>query len=294
MNTFFKNHLHNSLIWLVFLICLSFQLNSCTQEKITEINIMTFNIRYSSFNDNQENWNNRKEGVISILPQHDFIGLQEATPIQVKDIMEAVGDEYGLISRTREADPELGEASPILYKKERWQLIESETFWLSSSPDVPGSNTWGAAFSRVVSYGIFRSTSSSDSIMVVNTHYDHVCQEARIKGTSLIYKRLGNYIAEYPFVFMGDLNVKDDNEVYNYITSQMYLKDSYREIHPEYSINDNTFHGWKSDTAFNRIDYIFINDKLSVKEAVVNMTKVNNMYPSDHLPVEVVVLFKDK
>ena len=293
MNTFFKKYLSNSLIWLAVIIFLSFQLNSCTQEKTNDINIMTYNIRYASFNDNQENWNNRKDGVISLLHEHDFIGLQEATPVQIKDIKNALGNEYGLISRSREVDPEQGEASPVLYRKDLWELLDSGTFWLSATPDIPGSNTWGAAYNRVSSYGLFKSKEGRDSILVINTHLDHICQEARIKGTKLIHERLGIFIDKYPSVFMGDLNVEDNNEVYAYITSEMKLKDSYREVHPKFSIRDNTFHGWESDTANIRIDYIFINHRISAKEVRVDMTKVNHSYPSDHFPVEAELVIKD-
>jgi endonuclease/exonuclease/phosphatase family metal-dependent hydrolase len=293
MKTILNNDVFNGRKCLLIIIYLCFYLSSCTHESMDDLSVMTYNIRYASFNEDQENWNNRKEGVVNLLHQHDFVGLQEATPVQINDIMEAVGEEYGLISRTREKDPTQGEASPLLFKKDKWQIIDSGTFWLSSTPDIPGSNTWGAAYNRVVSYGIFKSRDSKDSIMVVNTHYDHVSQEARIKSTILIKNRLGNYINKLPFVFMGDLNVEDNNDVYAYINAEMKLKDSYREIQPEFSFQDNTFHGWISDTAISRIDYIFINNLISVRTAKVNMSKSKNMYPSDHLPLEAVISIVD-
>ena len=38
-----------------------------------------------------------------------------------------------------------GEASPVCYRKSRFEELKKGTFWLSETPDTPGLKGWGAA-----------------------------------------------------------------------------------------------------------------------------------------------------
>jgi hypothetical protein len=87
MKTILNNDVFNGRKCLLINIYLCFYLSSCTHESMDDLSVMTYNIRYASFNEDQENWNNRKEGVVNLLHQHDFVGLQEATPVQINDII---------------------------------------------------------------------------------------------------------------------------------------------------------------------------------------------------------------
>jgi endonuclease/exonuclease/phosphatase family metal-dependent hydrolase len=257
-----------------------------------QINVLTYNIRYASFDSIPQNWDKRKEGVINILKGHDFVGLQEVMPVQMGDISQDVKDEYGLIYRTREADPALGEGCPVMYNKLRWQVLNSGYFWLSGTPDIPGSNTWGAAYNRLVTYGLFRELVSGDSVMVINTHFDHISQTARENSVNLILEKFNKNISELPVILMGDFNIKPDNLAYSKILSGTSLSDSYLVVNPTETAMGATFHGWKPEIPKDRIDYIFISPMIQVESSEVLHNQSNGRYPSDHFPLNSVLSLK--
>ena len=250
-----------------------------------DINILSYNIRYASFNDNIENWNKRREGVCEILKGKDFIGLQEVLPVQMEDIKNYFGNEYGYLFRTRNADPNSGEGSPLLYRTSRWEVIKSGYFWLSDTPEIPGSNTWSAAFTRMVSFGLFREKNTGDSILVMNTHFDHISQPARERSINLILKKFKKNMDEFPVIFMGDLNATPDNPVYLKMDMETDMIDSWHMIHKDESETGATFHGWKDQVPEDRIDYIFYSPFLNLKSSEVLHTRYAGNYPSDHFPV---------
>jgi endonuclease/exonuclease/phosphatase family metal-dependent hydrolase len=257
-----------------------------------DINILTYNIRFASFDGVPQNWDKRKEGVYKILKGHDFIGMQEVVPVQMDDIAKNLGDEYSYLFRTRETDPEKGEGCPVLYNKNRWELKTSGFFWLSGTPEIQGSNTWGAAFNRLVTYGIFRERVSGDSILVINTHFDHISQSARENSVDLILQRFSKYVTEMPVVFMGDLNVTPDNPAYREILAGASLTDSYIFKHHPETIKGATFNGWEAKTPVERIDYIFVSPYLKVKCSKVLHDQYKGNYPSDHFPLNTILKFK--
>jgi endonuclease/exonuclease/phosphatase family metal-dependent hydrolase len=144
----------------------------------------------------------------------------------------------------------------------------------------------------VVTFGIFQEKTSSDSVLVINTHFDHVSQVARENSIDLILSRFDKYIKAMPLIFMGDLNVSPDNKVYRKIMDSGTLTDSYYTIHPGKSIEGATFHGWNNDFSAGRIDYIFLSGKLDVKSSEVIHFRYKGEFPSDHLPVHSVLSIK--
>ncbi len=250
-----------------------------------KIEVLSFNIRYASYDNPPQNWDQRKDGVISVMRGYDFIGLQEVVPVQMNEIGKSLENEYLYFFRTREADPKAGEGCPVLYNKARWEEIRNGTFWLSETPLTEGSNTWGAAFNRIVTFGFFRDRISGDSVLVINTHFDHISQSARENSISLILDRFQESFKIMPVVFMGDLNVTPENPVYKAIMKRGLLTDTYNKKHPKESVKGATFHGWKSDPPTERIDYIFASRFLKVKCSRVIHDKFHGYYPSDHFPV---------
>ncbi|MEN6427543.1 MAG: endonuclease/exonuclease/phosphatase family protein [Phycisphaerales bacterium] len=118
--------------------------------------VMTFNIRYGSADDKQDSWPNRREMVYDVLRRHDpdVVGLQEALRFQIDEIRAAL-PQYGEIGVGREDGKTEGEYSAILYRKDHLALDDSGTFWLSDTPEVPGSISWNSACRRVCTWGRF-------------------------------------------------------------------------------------------------------------------------------------------
>ena len=107
---------------------------SCSRSAV-EVDVMTFNIRYATLRDSSNYWEFRKDQVVELIAQNkcDFVGLQEALPVQIEFLTDTL-DQYGFLWRTREINPKEGEAAPIIYLKDKWELLGSETFWLSDTP----------------------------------------------------------------------------------------------------------------------------------------------------------------
>lgn len=112
---------------------------------------------------------------------------------------------YRCIGRGREAGGG-GEYSCIFYDPERFDCLKENTFWLSETPEAPGSRSWGSACARICTYGLFRDRRNGREFLFANTHLDHISPEARENGIALILERLKPYLRRYPAILTGDFN----------------------------------------------------------------------------------------
>lgn len=247
------------------------------------LHIMTYNIRYAADQPEVYSWKNRRDGILQSFEGIDIAGLQEVLPVQAEDLSSGLHG-YSLIYRSRETESSVGEGVPILYKEDKFVLINSGTFWLSDTPEIPGSNTWQAACNRIVTWGRFRDKRSNIEFFVFNTHFDHISQYARENSARFILDTIKIMAQGFPVILMGDFNAEENNTVYKMITENG-LKDTYREIRVDSDSTDVTFHGWQNENGLTRIDYIFITRDWKVLNSRVARKKVNEIYPSDHFPV---------
>lgn len=254
------------------------------------IRAMTFNIRYGTANDGENSWEFRKDLVFNVVmeSQCDFIGMQEAMIFQVHEILEHC-KEYQYVGVTRETDPSLGEASPILYNSSRWKLIEGNTLWLSESPEIPGSKSWESSLPRIFTWGKFEHNESKRQILIVNTHYDHRSADARYHSSGVIVKYIKQMKSGLPAILLGDLNAGEDQPPITYLIDNevLPLKDAYRTINMKPEEKDMTFYGWNVHTpgTGKRLDYIFYTGDIKVLSSEVINYNSGGRYPSDHMPV---------
>lgn len=260
--------------------------------------VMTFNIRYGTANDGENNWDKRKDMACELVRRHgpDLIGLQEALRYQIDD-MRAALPEYAEIGCGREDGKTQGEYSGILYRKDRFDLDDSGTFWLSDTPEVPGSITWGNACTRLCTWGRFVPKSGKPFYMF-NTHLDHISQLSRDKAIVLIASRLRDRKHPDPIVLTGDFNVGENNSVARYMRGEapmpvapdglaknpIPLVDTFRVRHPS-ATEVGTFNGFKGIRTGQKIDYIFVQPGVDVLKAEILYDNQNNRYPSDHFPI---------
>ena len=113
----------------------------------------------------------------------------------------------------RDDGKEAGEYSAILYRKSRFRLLKTETFWLSPEPDKPGSKGWDAAYPRIVTWARFRDLVSGRTFFHFNTHFDHRGERARVESASLILRKVGEIARDQPFLLTGDFNVRDTRKL---------------------------------------------------------------------------------
>lgn len=239
------------------------------------VKVMTYNIRLDVASDGVNQWSNRKEKLPALIQKYnpDLVGLQEAMHHQLMDILKAL-PQYGYIGVGRDDGKEKGEYSAILYRKDRFDVSSQKTSWLSETPDVPGSKSWDAAITRVVTRGKFKDKKTGKEFMYFNTHFDHIGKEARKHSAEMIVEMTKK--ETLPTIITGDFNSQPTEDPYKVISG--VFKDS------RGSNNEGTFCTFTVNSQpCNLIDYIFSN-KAAVSYKVITDND-GKYYPSDHLPV---------
>jgi endonuclease/exonuclease/phosphatase family metal-dependent hydrolase len=246
--------------------------------------LMSFNVRTAQANDGPNRWGLRKELALRVMREEDpdILGLQEPVAGQLHEIADGL-PEYGFVGVGREDGEAGGEHAPLFYKRDRLRLLESGTFWLSETPDVPGSRSWGTACTRICTWGLFEA--DGRVLRVFNCHLDHVSEEARVNGAHLIACRLR---PEEPTVVMGDMNAGERAAPVAQFEAAG-LVDTFRAIHPQVP-EPQTYHDFAPTGADGeKIDYVFVTADVKVLDAAVVQTIEGGRAPSDHCPVTATV-----
>ena len=264
------------------LLLLIFNATSSAQK----LRLMTYNIRLDIASDGENAWPNRKDYWASQVTfyEPDIFGIQEALPHQVTDIGTMLPN-YSHIGIGRDGIGK-GESSNIFYKKDRFKVLQENTFWLSETPDKI-SKGWDAALNRVCTYALFKDRKTKQTFWVFNTHLDHMGELARTNSILLILSKIRELNPKnYPVFLMGDFNSEPNEE--RIINLKKEMLDS-QDITQEKPFGPSgTFNGFKHNEAVTkRIDYIFLskdNPFKVAKYAILSDSK-DLKYPSDHLPV---------
>jgi len=270
----------NKIILVVFLLFVSGSFYG------QNLKIMTYNIRLDVASDGENAWPNRKDYFASQIQFYspDIFGVQEATPGQVTDIASALPN-YNKFGVGRE-EGGTGEACTIYYKKDRFKVEQSNTFWLSETPNVV-SRGWDAACNRVCTYGLFKDLKTKKTFWVFNLHLDHMGEEARVKGVQLVLKKIAELnTKKYPAFLMGDFNSEPDTRQIAEIKKVM---DDTKDVSIEKPFGPSgTFNDFKHNEPVTLLlDYIFVskNSGLKIQKHAVLSDSKDLKYPSDHLPV---------
>lgn len=248
----------------------------------------TFNIRYDNPEDGLNNWKYRKDKVADFIKnQHiDIIGMQEVLHNQLEDLKERL-PQYAEVGVGREDGKTKGEYSPLFFRKDKFELLASNTFWLSQYPDSAGFIGWDGACTRIATWAKLKDKKTGKIFMAVNTHFDHVGTEARKNSALLIIKKIKEIVGTQPAVLTGDFNVSDKWEAYKTITSNAFvMKDAYKVAAKREGVN-YTFHDWGKVPMKERekIDYIFVTPQITVLDAYIpKEAKGPAGFLSDHNP----------
>ena len=227
-----------------------------------------------------------KQNVEKFSP--DSFGMQEVTE-EWYEILKEIFPNYGYIGKGRAKDFG-GEASPIFYKKDKFELVDGGTFWLSKTPEKP-SKGWDAMFNRVCTYAVLKDKATGFTYAHFNAHFDHLGVIARQESVAVVTKKIAEIAPDMPVVFTGDLNENMESDMYSSVISSGFADSRVLSGSDD---NSGTFHGY-SDLATKElpIDFIFANGYVkSVSSYAVDRNKLNGIYPSDHHPVaSTLVLF---
>lgn len=293
------------------------------------LRVGSYNIRTQAPDKHTPNaWEERKADLVELIRNMDLdvLGMQEVCPGQAEYITNAL-PQYAMVGEYRNADRKSGEASPVCYRTDRFEVVKYGTFWLSETPEVPGSKGWGAACPRVCTWAILKSRANGSQFCFANTHTDHISELARKEGMLLIVRRMREFAPKgAPIVFTGDHNCRE-TEAPSVAVSEILKNALYAsETPPEGPWR--TFTGWTwrdkeyptgealklqprvrnarkgspdADKSKNggyvwedcgpRIDYIYVSKGTRVLSYATrgDARPGKKLYPSDHFPVVAVI-----
>ncbi|MBX3364615.1 MAG: endonuclease/exonuclease/phosphatase family protein [Phycisphaeraceae bacterium] len=266
-----------------------------------ELTLVSFNIRYGTAPDGPDHWSVRRERVAATLAdlRADVVGLQEALSFQVRELLEDI-PAYAAVGVHRDDGRARGEACMILYDRTRFAVAESGVFWLSMTPDVPGSKSWDASLTRQCVWVRLLDNRTGHGIYIFNAHFDHRGQQSRVRSAELVLQEARRLSAREhrgdPVVFMGDLNAAETNPAVERLIAPgdtgWAFYDSYRVVHPHGRAGTFNAFNPENDGGDAKIDYIFVGPGLKVLDAAIDRRKVDGRYPSDHFPVIAHIAFE--
>lgn len=265
-----------------------------------DIRVMSFNVRFAmaghSESAAENNWDDpehsRRERAIRVIREAnpDLLGVQEARELQIKDLQQAF-PEYAFYGVGRDDGKMGGEFSGLYYRKDRFTQKAAGSFWLSATPEKPGT-TFAAPpnrIPRIASWVRLNDAETGREFVYLNMHWDHIDVPAREKSAILVRDQLATIAGKLPVIVTGDLNSTEDSKAFTLLTAANTpgrgLFDSYRKLHPQRSPDEATFNGWKDRREGSRIDFVLHTAEFTPTAAEIIRTKYDGRLPSDHYPV---------
>ncbi len=299
----------NNYLLLLLVLLFTGSLNAQT------LKVATFNIRYDSEGDAKQGdgWQQRQIPLTQLVRFHDFdiFGAQEVLNNQLEDMLRLLPG-YTYTGVGRDDGAKKGEYAPIFYKKDKFIVLKTGTFWLSEDTSKPNKG-WDAVLPRICTWGLFQDKQSKKKFMFFNTHFDHVGVKARQESARLIMAKIREIGADkIPAILTGDFNVDQNSDSYAVINNSGLLKDAFGLAQLRYAAT-GTFNSFKANSVTNsRIDHIFLTKTFKVSRygiltdtyrALENSTEAFNpanapgeiklqnspaRTPSDHYPVMII------
>lgn len=275
-------------IYILLLVCLSLSSFPVHGENYeTEITICSFNIRGSNMDTGVNAWSNRKKMVIREFGnyQYDIVCMQEPLTDQIQDFL-SIGI-YEWLGVSGQGTPDSDVFTPIFYNKKKLNVLDYGTFWLSETPDVV-SRGWDGKFPRICTWAKFRDIENCRSFYVFNTHLDHVGEVAKLEGARLICRKIKEMTAEEAVFITGDMNSTPETPPIHTFLSEF---SNSREIATKKSGPAGTAHSYGKLYPPSQIDYIFVNEYISVTKAITITKNSDPVYMSDHYPIVITADF---
>jgi endonuclease/exonuclease/phosphatase family metal-dependent hydrolase len=247
--------------------------------------VMSFNIRYDNPGDAEHAWPKRRALVAGVIRFHevDVLGVQEALSHQVREL-EADLPGLAWVGVGRSDGKEKGEFAPIFYRRDRFELLASGTFWLSPTPETPGSKGWDAALPRVATWARLRDRRGGGDFLAINTHFDHVGELARQQSAKLLVERARALAEGLPVILLGDFNAQPDSAAYRTLAEA--FRDAREVSESGHFGPEGTFGTFSpQQEAAARIDYLFVGGPITVRREATLAHHWDGRHASDHWPV---------
>ena len=250
-----------------------------------QIKVMSFNIRNISSKDTgKKSWEVRKTAFIPMIEDHKptVVGIQEAHLPQQKWLGENWKD-YGYVGKGRSAsNPDKDEFVPVFYRTKAVELVKWDCFWLSETPDVPGSKSWDSKYPRIATWAIFRHIASGKKFFFINTHIDVGSTVAPGKSMEVLVNKMSGLNPEgLPVVLTGDFNQEIDSDIFSRVKAFM------TNVRLSAPITDSkyTYTGFGTAKHMTVVDHIFCTGFKALKFETIDKVYQDIPHISDHYPV---------
>lgn len=228
---------------------------------------------------------------MALIDYHDWdiLCVQEVRPTQVADLARLT--DYESVTAERDGDG-TGEGIGIYYKQTMFSKVDSGSFWLSLTPDVPSIHP-EAEYLRLCLWTVLRDRKGHD-FLVIDTHLDNISEIARFEGMKVILERLADKIAALPVLLMGDLNAEAVERVHESLqTIFVNAKEQNEKGHygPRGSYQNFDYQlPWNQ---LEEIDYIYTKGFRIIKTGCLT-DSCDGRFPSDHFPLEADLRFDER
>lgn len=257
------------------------------EEQKDTLKLISFNIRYDNPLDGEHRWENRRDACARMIDTYlpDAFGVQEALVNQLEELDLLLPD-YTWVGEGRNPGMESNEHTAIFFRKNKFMLTGSNTFWLSETPDTI-SRGWDARYNRTATWVKLYNQETGKEFVFMNTHLDHKGQIARSESTKLIVEKLRAISGDSIPVFVaGDFNALPSDTLF--IPLKKWLKDTRMEIAPADSTQ--TTNGWGNEPPHKVIDYLFFQGANPLGYKVIT-ENFGVPYISDHYPIEGIYIY---
>ncbi len=259
------------------------------------LKVMSFNIRCANCDDGENNWENRKSMVLARIQafQPDLLGIQECRDDAQAEYLKANLPEYYFYGVQRGGSGETAlEMAPILFRKASFQILQSGYFWLSDTPEIPGSKGWDSVFARTATWVQLLHQPTGRTLVFLNTHFDY--QPTAIEGaTNLLRQWVEGVLQRYPLILTGDFNADKNSSAYQCLIEDGMLFDVHRQVQSD-GKDEPTFHGFGDPAQSSPIDWILASQRFEVLSASVDTSHYGSLYPSDHFPILTELMLESK
>lgn len=259
---------------------------SCIQSDDPAIDVMTFNIRLDTPDDGPNAWPHRAAKVAAFIDEQipDLMGMQEVLWHQYEYLHDVVPG-YGSVAAGRDDGQKGGEACPVFWRLGRFEHLADGTFWLSATPDVPGSVGWGAALTRISTWVRLYDRVAKDTLLFFNTHFDHISDSARVMSSGVLLEKVRELAGDNRFIITGDFNATPESLAIKGMKEGDLAIDSYLVSETPPAGPAYTFNSWKDEPGEERIDYIFVRNGMKVLSHETHRVIEEGVFISDHWPV---------
>lgn len=254
------------------------------------LHLMSFNIRMHDEDadpGDPDYWPRRRPALTRLLrrEQPGLLGVQEAEFDQIPAI-EAALPEHRMVGYGRQGGSR-DEYSAIFYDAGRFTVRAWDQVWLSDTPTVIGSTSWGNEVTRIVTWARLADRRTGGELVHVNTHFDHKSEPARVRSAAAVVE-LTEEFAGLPVLVTGDFNSPaGDSGAYRRLVTDGPFTDSWRSARRRLTPEWGTFPNYEAPVVGeDRIDWVLTRGDVQVAAAGINAHPQQGVWPSDHAPVQ--------